>query len=55
VLQLGAGYDSGKVDVTVTVRNLLNRTYFVSAHSGANDYNLPGEPRTVLVSARYRF
>ncbi|MFS2024048.1 TonB-dependent receptor [Massilia sp. CT11-137] len=55
VLQLGAGYDSGKVDVTVTVRNLLNRTYFVSAHSGANDYNMPGEPRTVLVSARYRF
>ncbi|WP_371766904.1 TonB-dependent receptor [Massilia sp.] len=55
VLQLGAGYDSGKVDVTVTVRNVLNRTYFVSAHSGANDYNMPGEPRTVLVSARYRF
>ena len=55
VLQLGAGYDSGKVDVTVTVRNVLNRAYFVSAHSGANDYNLPGEPRTVLVSARYRF
>ena len=55
VLQLGAGYDGGKVDVTVTVRNLLNRTYFVSAHSGANDYNMPGEPRTVLVSARYRF
>lgn len=55
VLQLGAGYDSGKVDVTVTVRNLLNRAYFVSAHSGANDYNMPGEPRTVLVSARYRF
>jgi len=55
VLQLGAGYGSGKVDVTVTVRNVLNRTYFVSAHSGANDYNMPGEPRTVLVSARYRF
>jgi catecholate siderophore receptor len=55
VLQLGAGYDSGKVDVTVTVRNALNRTYFVSAHSGANDYNMPGETRTVLVSARYRF
>jgi catecholate siderophore receptor len=54
-LQLGAGYDSGKVDVTFTVRNVLNRVYFVSAHGGANDYNMPGEPRTVLVSARYRF
>jgi catecholate siderophore receptor len=55
VLQLGAGYEGRKVDVTVTLRNLMNRRYFVSAHSGANDYNMPGEPRTVLVSARYRF
>ncbi|NIA57910.1 TonB-dependent siderophore receptor [Massilia sp. TW-1] len=55
VLQLGAGYEGRNVDVTVTVRNVANRTYFVSAHSGANDYNMPGEPRTVLVSARYRF
>jgi catecholate siderophore receptor len=55
VLQLGAGYEGRKVDVTFTLRNLLNRRYFVSAHSGANDYNMPGEPRTVLVNARYRF
>jgi catecholate siderophore receptor len=55
VLQLGAGYEGRKVDVTVTVKNLANRTYFVSAHSGANDYNMPGETRAVLVSARYRF
>jgi catecholate siderophore receptor len=55
VLQLGAGYDGSKVDVTFTVRNVLDRAYFVSAHGGANDYNMPGEPRTLLVSARYRF
>jgi catecholate siderophore receptor len=55
VLQLGAGYDGRKVDVTVTVKNLANRRYFVSAHSGANDYNMPGEPRSVLVGTRYRF
>jgi catecholate siderophore receptor len=55
VLQLGGGYDGSKVDVTVTVRNVLNRIYYVSAHSGANDYNMPGETRAVLVSARYRF
>jgi catecholate siderophore receptor len=55
VLQVGGGYDGRKVDVTVTVRNVLNRTYFVSAHGGANDYNMPGETRAVLVSARYRF
>ena len=55
VLTLGAGYESKAFDVTVTLKNLLNRKYYVSAHSGANDYNLPGEPRSLLVSARYRF
>ena len=55
MLQLGASYEGRKVDVTFTLRNLLNRRYVVSAHSGANDYNMPGEPRTVLVNARYRF
>lgn len=54
-LQLGAGYESSKFDLTLTVRNVLNRSYFAAAHSGANDYNMPGEPRTVLASARYRF
>jgi catecholate siderophore receptor len=55
VLQLGAGYEGRNIDVTVTVKNLANRKYFVSAHSGANDYNMPGESRAVLVNARYRF
>lgn len=55
VINLGGGYESKTIDVTVTLKNLLNRTYYVSAHSGANDYNMPGEPRSVLVSARYRF
>ena len=55
VINLGAGYESKAFDVIVTLKNLLNRKYYVSAHSGANDYNMPGEPRSVLVSARYRF
>lgn len=55
VINLGAGYESKAFGVTVTLKNLLNRKYYVSAHSGANDYNMPGEPRSVLVSARYRF
>ncbi|MGE5622159.1 MAG: TonB-dependent receptor [Bacillota bacterium] len=55
VLNLGAGYQKQKYDVAVTLKNLLNRTYYVSAHSGANDYNMPGGPRSLLVSARYRF
>ncbi|MEO6319126.1 MAG: TonB-dependent siderophore receptor, partial [Polaromonas sp.] len=55
VINLGAGYERQKFDIAVTLKNLLNRKYYVAAHSGANDYNLPGEPRSVLVSARYRF
>ncbi len=55
VLQLGAGYASAKWDFTATLKNLLNRRYFAAAHSGANDYNMPGEPRSLLLAARYRF
>ena len=55
VINLGAGYEQKKFDIVVTLKNLLNRKYYVAAHSGANDYNLPGEPRSLLVSARYRF
>lgn len=55
VINLGAGYQEQKFDIAVTLKNLLNRKYFVAAHSGANDYNMPGEPRSLLVSARYRF
>jgi catecholate siderophore receptor len=55
VVHLGAGYEDQKFDVAVTLKNLLNRKYFIAAHGGANDYNMPGEPRSLLVSARYRF
>lgn len=55
VVNLGAGYEQPKFDVAVTLKNLLNRKYYVAGHSGANDYNMPGEPRALLVSARYRF
>jgi catecholate siderophore receptor len=44
-----------KFDVTLSLKNLLDRRYFISAHSAANDYNMPGEPRSLLVSTRYRF
>lgn len=55
VFNLGAGYEAKNYDVTVTLKNLFDRKYFVAAHSGANDYNMPGDPRTLLVGARYRF
>ncbi|MFJ3318543.1 TonB-dependent receptor [Herbaspirillum huttiense] len=55
VINLGAGYVAEKFDVTLSLKNLLDRSYFISAHSAANDYNMPGEPRSLLVSTRYRF
>lgn len=55
LINVGTGHESGKFDVTLTLKNLLDRKCFVSAHSGANDYNMPGEPRSLLVAARYRY
>lgn len=55
VINLGAGYEEQRFNISVTLKNLMNRKYYVAAHSGANDYNMPGEPRSLLVSARYRF
>jgi catecholate siderophore receptor len=55
VVHLAAGYQAKAFDIAITLKNLLNRRYYVAAHGGANDYNMPGEPRSLLVSARYRF
>nr|WP_315463516.1 TonB-dependent siderophore receptor [uncultured Rhodoferax sp.] len=54
VVNLGAGYESKKYDVNLTLKNLLDRKYFVSAHGAANDYNMPGEPQSLVLSVRYR-
>ncbi|QTD46727.1 TonB-dependent receptor [Ottowia testudinis] len=55
VMNLAAGYEGRHFDVTVSLKNVLDRRYTVSAHGGANDYNMPGEPRSLIVAARYRF
>ncbi|MEB0137809.1 MULTISPECIES: TonB-dependent siderophore receptor [unclassified Undibacterium] len=55
VLNLAAAYQSKTFDLNLSVKNALNRRYFVAAHSGANDYNMPGETRGLYVSLRYRF
>ncbi len=55
VIHLGAGYADKSLDVAITLKNILNRRYYAAAHGGANDYNMPGEPRSLFVSARYRF
>lgn len=53
-VDLGAGYRSKHVDVTLNLQNLFNRAYYVSAHGGAENYNLPGAPRMALLGVRYK-
>jgi len=55
VINLGAGYESRRFDLAATLQNLLNHQYFIAGHSGANDYNMPGQPIGITVGARYRF
>jgi len=53
VFDLGAGYHGKNVDVALTLDNLFDRNYFISAHGNADMYNMPGAPRTLTVSARW--
>ncbi|MFP4592384.1 TonB-dependent siderophore receptor [uncultured Ralstonia sp.] len=53
-VDLGAGYRSKHVDVTLNLQNLFNRAYYVSGHGGAENYNMPGAPRTALLGVRYK-
>lgn len=55
VLQIGTGYAARDWDVSLAIKNLLDRRYFIAGHGAANDYNLPGEPRTLTMTMRYRF
>ncbi|MHA2941149.1 TonB-dependent receptor [Ralstonia mannitolilytica] len=53
-VDLGAGYRSRHVDLTLNLQNLFNRAYYVSAHGGAEHYNMPGAPRMALLGVRYK-
>ncbi len=53
-VDLGAGYRSKHLDVTLNLQNLFNRAYYVSAHGGAENYNMPGAPRMALLGVRYK-
>ncbi|GLU34759.1 TonB-dependent siderophore receptor [Trinickia caryophylli] len=53
-VDLGAGYRSKHLDVTLNVLNVLDRKYYVSAHGGAENYNMPGAPVTALLGVRYK-
>nr|WP_235431030.1 TonB-dependent siderophore receptor [Burkholderia ubonensis] len=53
VFNLGAGYRSKKVDVTLTLDNLFDRRYYISAHGNADMYNMPGAPRTLAATVKW--
>jgi catecholate siderophore receptor len=52
---LGTGYSGKSLEVNFTLKNVFDKKYYIAAHSGANDYNLPGAPRTAEVTARWKF
>jgi catecholate siderophore receptor len=49
------GYEVAGLELQLNVKNLLDRRYIVSGHGSSPNLNLPGAPRTALLTARYRF
>jgi len=50
-----AYYRAGPLDLTLNVLNLFDREYTVSGHGTSANLNLPGAPRSVQLTARYKF
>jgi catecholate siderophore receptor len=48
-------YRDRGIDLTLNVLNLLDREYTVAGHGSSKNLNLPGAPRSVQLTARYRF
>jgi len=50
-----AYYRAGNIDLTLNLTNLFDREYIVAGHSSNTNLNLPGAPRAVQLTARYKF
>ena len=50
-----AYYRMGSLDLTLNVMNVFDREYIVSGHGTSPNLNLPGSPRAVQLTARYKF
>ncbi|SFL47468.1 TonB-dependent receptor [Rugamonas rubra] len=50
-----AYYRSGKVELQLNAQNLFDRQYIVAGHGSSKNLNLPGAPRSLQLTARYRF
>lgn len=53
VTDFGLRYQVARWETNLTLKNAFDRKYFVSAHGGANDYNMPGAPRTLALTLKY--
>lgn len=50
-----AFYETPKYDVRLTLNNLFDKEYFISAHGGADLYNTYGAPRSALLSFKLKY
>jgi catecholate siderophore receptor len=48
-------YKTKTYDLALNVKNLTDEEYFVSGHGASNNLNAPGAPRSVELTARFRF
>lgn len=55
VVDLGAYYRSRTFDLALNLKNAGNRRYIVSAHGSVDNLLVPAAPRSVELSATYRF
>ena len=49
------GYQVAGIDLQLNVSNLTDRRYTASGHGSSPNLNLPGAPRSAMLTARYRF
>ncbi|MGO4469598.1 hypothetical protein, partial [Pseudoduganella sp. RAF53_2] len=50
-----AYYRTARYDIQLNLTNLLDRSYIVAGHGSSKFLNIPGAPRAVQFTARYRF
>ena len=43
----------GKFKAQLNIRNIFDRDYIVSAHGTVGNLNMPGAPRSVMLTLRY--
>lgn len=48
-------YQAKAYDLALNVKNIADKHYFVSGHGASNNLNMPGAPRSVELTARFRF